>query len=102
MLEPEALEVVGLPLVVWAARLSVYLLVQGAIVLLSFAYYGFATNPQKFALGFRIDPIEAGLHLLWGGAGTIIGFFAPAYSTAFVLAFAAFYTVLAVIGYFTP
>ena len=89
------------PLVVWAARLSVYFLAQGALVLLADAYYGFGRNPDSFALGFRIDPILAALNLAWGLAGTFIGFFRPSYATAFVLAFAAFYTVLAVLGSFT-
>ena len=66
------------------------------------AYYGFGSNPDSFALGFRIDPILAALNLVWGLVGTFIGFFRPSYATAFVLAFAAFYTVLAVLGSFTP
>ena len=52
-------------------------------------------------LGFRIDPILAALNLAWGLVGTYIGFFRPSYATSFVLAFAAFYTVLAVFGSFT-
>ncbi|OFW71311.1 MAG: hypothetical protein A2W02_03185 [Alphaproteobacteria bacterium RBG_16_64_48] len=90
------------PLVVWAARLSVYFLAQGALVLLAYAYYGFDSDPNSFALGFRIDPILAAVNLAWGLIGTYIGFFRPRYATAFVLAFAAFYTVLAVLGTFTP
>ena len=39
---------------------------------------------------------------LWGLIGTYIGFFRPRYATAFVLAGAAFYTALAVLGSFTP
>ncbi len=89
------------PLVVWAARLSVYFLAQGALVLLAYAYYGFGSDPESFALGFRIDPILAGVNLAWGLAGTYIGFFRPRYAITFVLAFAAFYTLLAVIGSFT-
>jgi hypothetical protein len=89
------------PLVVWAARLSVYFLAQGALVLLAYAYYGFDTDPDSFALGFRIDPILAALNLAWGLLGTYIGFFRPRYATIFVLAFAAFYTALAVLGSFT-
>ena len=57
---------------------------------------------RQFALGFRIDPILAALNLAWGLAGTYIGFFRPRYAIVFVLAFAAFYTVLAVLGSFTP
>jgi hypothetical protein len=89
------------PIVVWAARLSVYFLAQGALVLLAYAYYGFDSDPESFALGFRIDPILAALNLAWGLAGTLIGFFRPRLSLGFVLAFAAFYTVLAVLGSFT-
>jgi len=89
------------PAVVWAARLSVYFLAQGALVLLAYAYYGFDSDPDSFALGFRIDPILAALNLAWGLAGTYIGFFRPRYAIPFVLALAAFYTVLAVLGSFT-
>ena len=76
------------PLVVWAARLSVYFLAQGALVLLAYAYYGFGTDPDSFALGFRIDPILAAFNLAWGLVGTYIGFFRPRHATCFVLAFA--------------
>jgi hypothetical protein len=89
------------PLVVWAARCSVYLLAQGALVLLAYAYYGFDTDPESFALGFRIDPILAMVNLAWGVAGTFFGFFRPRYALPFVLALAAFYTALAVLGSFT-
>jgi hypothetical protein len=89
------------PLVVWAARLSVYFLAQGALVLLAYVYYGFDSDPESFALGFRIDPILAAVNLAWGLAGTYIGFFRPRYALPFVLAFAAFYTGLAVLGSFT-
>jgi hypothetical protein len=90
------------PLVVWLARLSVYFLAQGALVLLAYAYYGFDSDPESFALGFRIDPILAGVNLAWGLIGTYIGFFRPRYAAPFVLAFAAFYTMVAVLGTFTP
>ena len=90
-----------LPAVVWAARLSVYLLAQGALVLLAYAYFGFDSDPESFALGFRIAPLLAAVNLLWGGAGTYIGFFQPRYALPFVLAFAAFFTALAVLGTFT-
>jgi hypothetical protein len=89
------------PAVVWAARLSVYLLAQGALVLLAYAYFGFDSDPESFALGFRIAPLLAAVNLLWGGAGTYIGFFQPRYALPFVLAFAAFFTALAVLGSFT-
>jgi hypothetical protein len=90
------------PAVVWAARLSVYLLAQGALVLLAYAYYGFDSDPESFALGFRIAPLLATVNVLWGAAGTYIGFFQPRYALPFVLASAAFYTALAVLGSFTP
>lgn len=89
------------PLVVWAARFSVYFLAQGAALLLAYAIYGFRTDPSTFPLGFRLDPIHAGVHFVWGLVGTYIGFFRPRLATYFVLAFAAFYTVLAVLGSFT-
>jgi hypothetical protein len=89
------------PIVVWAARLSVYLLAQGALVLLAYVYYGFDSDPETFALGFRIDPVLAAVNLAWGLVGTFIGFYRPRYSLAFVLAFAAFYVALAVLGSFT-
>jgi hypothetical protein len=89
------------PAVVWLARLSVYFLAQGALVLLAYAYYGFGSDPDSFALGFRIDPILAAINLAWGLIGTYIGFFNPRYATIFVLACAAFYTALAVLGTFT-
>ena len=95
-------EIMAWPLVVWVARLSVYLLAQGALVLLAYAYYGFDSDPESFALGFRIDPTLAAVNLLWGAAGTYIGFFRPRYALPFVLACAAFYTALAVLGSFTP
>ena len=90
------------PAVVWAARLSVYLLAQGALVLVAYAYYGFDSDPESFALGFRIAPLLAAVNLLWGAAGTYIGFFQPRYALPFVLAFAAFYTALGCLGSFTP
>jgi hypothetical protein len=90
------------PLVVWVARLSVYLLVQGALVLLAYAHYGFGSDPDSFALGFRIDPLLAAFNFLWGAAGAYIGFFRPRYALPFVLACAAFYAVLAALGSFTP
>jgi hypothetical protein len=99
-LEPP--EADALPLVVWAARLSAYFLLLGGIVLLAYAYYGFHTDPHKFAIGFRLDPIQAGMDFAWGLVGTAIGFFRPRYATQFALAFAAFYTVIAILGSFTP
>jgi hypothetical protein len=89
-----------LPLVVWAARCSAYFLALGGIMLLSFAYYGFDTDPQSFPPGFRLNPLQAGVNFIWGLAGTLIGFFRPRFATAFVLAFAAFYTLVAGLGTF--
>ena len=89
------------PLVVWAARLSVYFLLQGALLLLAYAYYGFDTDPQSFPPGQRLDPLHAAVHLLWGIAGTYVGFVRPRLATTFMLAFAAFYTLLAILGTFT-
>lgn len=89
------------PAVVWLARLSVYFLAQGALVLLAYAYYGFGSDPNSFALGFRIDPVLAAINLIWGLMGTYVGFFNPRYAVVFVLICAAFYTMLAVLGTFT-
>jgi len=89
-----------LPLVVWAARCSAYFLALGGIMLLSFAYYGFDTDPRSFPPGFRLNPLQAGVNFIWGLAGTMIGFFRPRFSIAFVLAFAAFYTLVASLGTF--
>ena len=33
---------------------------------LAYAYYGFGSDPNSFALGFRIDPILAAINLAWG------------------------------------
>lgn len=97
----ESIEVAGVPLVVWAARLSLFLLIQGIIVLVSYAYYGFGTEPSHFGPGFRLDPMHAAVNLVWGLAGSVIGFFMPRLSIAFVLAFAVFFTLFAGFGTFT-
>jgi hypothetical protein len=97
----ESIEVGGVPLVVWTARLSLFLLIQSAIVLGSYAVYGFATDPGRFGPGFRLDPTHAAINLVWGLAGSTIGFFMPRLSIAFVLAFAIFYTLFAGFGSFT-
>lgn len=94
-------EINGVSIVVWAARLSLYFLLQGGIILLSYAYYGFDTDASSFALGFRLDPIHAAVHFVWGLVGSVIGFYAPRYSTYFLLAFAVFYTIMAILGTFT-
>lgn len=97
----ESIEVAGVPLVVWAARLSLFLLIQGIIVLGSYAYYGFGTEPSHFGPGFRLDPIHAAVNLVWGLAGSVIGFLMPRLSIAYVLAFAVFFTLFAGFGTFT-
>jgi hypothetical protein len=97
----ESIEVAGVPLVVWAARLSLFLLIQGLIVLGSYAYYGFGTDPAHFGPGFGLDPIHAAVNLVWGLAGSVIGLFMPRLSIAFVLAFAVFFTLFAGFGTFT-
>ena len=91
----------SVPLVVWAARLTVYFLLQGALLLLAYAYYGFDTDPQSFPPGQRLDPLHAAVHLVWGIAGTYVGFVRPQLATPFILAFATFYTLLAILGTFT-
>lgn len=89
-----------LPLVVWAARCTAYFLVLGAVMLTSYVVYGFNTDPQSFPPGFRLNPLQAGVNFIWGAVGTLIGFFRPRFATAFVLAFAAFYTLVAGLGTF--
>lgn len=89
-----------LPLVVWAARCSAYFLALGGIMLVSYLVYGFDTEPQSFPPGFRLNPLQAGVNFIWGAVGTLIGFFRPRFATAFVLAFAAFYTLVAGLGTF--
>jgi len=97
----ESIEVSGVPLVVWAARLALFLFIQGVIVLGSYAYYGFGTEPAQFGPGFRLDPIHAAVNLVWGLAGSVIGFFMPRLSISFMLAFAVFFTALAGFGTLT-
>lgn len=89
-----------LPFVVWAARFSAYFLALGGVMLVSYAVYGFDTDPQEFPPGFRLNPLQAGVNFIWGLVGTAIGFFRPRFATAFVLAFAAFYTLVAGLGTF--
>jgi hypothetical protein len=89
-----------LPLVVWAARCTAYFLALGGIMLVSYLFYGFDTDPQSFPPGFRLNPLQAGVNFIWGAVGTAIGFFRPRFATAFVLAFAAFYTLVASLGTF--
>lgn len=89
-----------LPLVVWAARCSAYFLALGGIMLVSYLVYGFDTEPQSFPPGFRLNPLQAGVNFIWGAVGTLIGFFRPRFATAFVLAFAAFYALVAGLGTF--
>jgi hypothetical protein len=98
----ESIRISGVPLVVWAVRLSLFLLLQGAIVLASYAYYGFGTDPDSFSLGFRLDPVHALINLVWGIAGSAIGFFLPRFSIDFALAFAMFFTAFAGFGSFAP
>lgn len=89
-----------LPFVVWACRFTAYFLALGAIMLLSYAVYGFNTDPQSFPPGFRLNPPQAFVNFVWGLIGTLIGFFRPRYATIFMLAFAAFYTLVASLGTF--
>lgn len=97
----QSIEVGGVALVVWAARLTLYLFVQGVIVLASYAYYGFGIDPSRFGPGFQLDPVHASINLVWGLIGSLVGFFMPRYSIDFVLAFAVFYTLFAGFGTFT-
>ncbi len=86
---------------VWAARATLYFALQGAGLLLAYAWLGFSTHPDTFPPGLRLDPIHAGVHLVWGIVGAFIGFCAPRLAAAFILVFAIFYLGLAVLGTFT-
>lgn len=89
-----------LPAVVWAARFSAYFLALGGIMLITYLFYGFDTDPRSFPPGFRLNPLQAGVNFIWGLVGTAVGFFRPRFAAAFVLAFAAFYTLVAGLGTF--
>ena len=97
----EDISVSGVPLIVWAVRMCLFLLLQGGIVLAAFAYYGFSSDPQSFGPGFRLDPIHASINALWGFVGSAIGFFLPRFSIDFALAFAMFFTAFAAFGTFS-
>ncbi len=90
------------PLVVWAARLSVYFLAQGALVLLAYAYYGFDSDPDSFALGFRIDPILAARQSRLGAGRHLYRLLPPALCRALRARLRRVLYVLAVLGTFTP
>ena len=100
--EIETVEIETVPLVVWTARLSVYFLALGGILLAVYAIKGFRIDPQSFPLGFQLDPLQAGLYFVWGAIGCAIGFYRPRLAAGFVLASAALLTLLAVLGTFTP
>lgn len=89
------------PLPVWAARAGCYFLLQGAGLLTAYAMLGFDTDPDSFPPGLRLDPLHAGVHLVWGIAATYVGFVRPRWATPFILAFAVFYLGLAIVGTFT-
>jgi hypothetical protein len=98
----EEAEAEVLPLVVWLARASLYLLLQGAIVLATYLVYGFGKEPSALTLGFRVDPLQAGAFLLWGALGTYIGFFNFRWATAYVVVSSVLFTLLAAVGSFAP
>ena len=98
----EKIEINGLTLLVWGVRLSAYFLALGGIVLLAYAVKGFGTNPAKFPLGFRIDPVLASIYLALGAVGTLIGFFMQRFALCFVSMFALVMTGLALVGSFGP
>ena len=98
----EKIEINGLTLLVWGVRLSAYFLALGGIVLLAYAVKGFGTNPAKFPLGFRIDPVLASIYLALGAAGTLLGFFMQRFALGFVPVFALVMTALALLGSFGP
>jgi len=102
-IEPiEALESPHWPLEVWAARCCIYLLAQGGILLLAYAYYGWKTDPHSFALGFRLDPIQAAMRFVLGLIGTVIGFYRPRYATPFVITGTIIFVAFAALGTLDP
>lgn len=96
-----SLDSYAMRLPVWAARALVYFLIQGAGLLAAYAYFGFGTSPDAFPPGLRLDPVHAGVHIVWGIAAAYVGFWRPRFATGFVLAFAVFYIALALLGTLT-
>ena len=68
----ESIEVAGVPLVVWAARLSLFLLIQGIIVTL-FAGFGTFTADH---FGMKLDTIDNLLNWALALAGWGVGIYA--------------------------
>src|SRR5678815_5065313 len=85
-----------------ACRIMVLLLVQGIILMALYAIRGFDTNPDTMPKGFGLDLLHSMVHLLWGLAGTWVGFFQPRWSIRFLQIFSIFYLGLAILGTFTP
>jgi hypothetical protein len=88
-------------LAIWFTRALVYFLVQGGGLLVAYGWMGFATSPDVFPPGLRLDPIHAGVHTVSGAAAAYVGFARPRHAPWFVLAFAVFYLGLALLGTFT-
>ena len=65
------------PLVVWAARLTVYFLLQGGLLLVAYAFYGFGTNPESFPIGLQLDPISRLSAFCLGSAWYLCRLFSP-------------------------
>jgi hypothetical protein len=74
---------------------------QGAYVALTYAFTGPGIGPDRFLIGFRLDPIHAVVHLALGVAGAYVGFFRPTLAVFFTRFFAVFYLALAFFGTFT-
>lgn len=55
---------------------------------------------KEVAIAVYTFPPQAFVNFVWGLIGTLIGFFRPRYATIFMLAFAAFYTLVASLGTF--
>ena len=89
------------PVGIWAARATALLLPQGLIVLLIYAIAGFDLPLDRLPLGFRIDPLHALMHVVWGAAGAFVGFLRPQWSTPWLFVFGIYYFAVAMLGMFT-
>lgn len=78
-------------------------ILQGIVVLIMHAVSGWRTPRGDFLIGFRLDPLHGGLHLVTGLIASYIGFGPPSEkaAVAFTQGFGIFYLLLAFFGTFT-